>query len=117
MDYSQFHPVEQDEMKSCVLPILFKCFDSKPIGTDFVKMGLFKDAVLAVKVDGNIVTFALPFNGPMLLLQEYLTKEERNGKQCLRHYNKTDSIIYNFETNDDNTELVMSFYTKEFKLF
>ena len=117
MDYNQFQPVEQDEMKSCVLPILFKCFDSKPIGTDFVKMGLFKDSVLAVKVDGNIVTFALPFNGPITLLKEYLTKEERNGKQCLRHYNKTDSIIYNFETNDDNTELVMSFYTKEFKLF
>ena len=117
MDYNQFHPVEQAEMQSCVMPILFKCFDSKPIGTDFVKMGLFKEQVLAVKVDGNIATFALPFNGPMGLLREYLTKEERNGKQCLRHYNKTDSIIYNFEVNDDNTELVMSFYTKEFKLF
>ena len=117
MDYSQFHPVEPAEMQSCVLPIIFKCFDSKPIGTDFVKMGLFKDAVLAVKVDGNQATFALPFNGPILLLKEYLTKEERNGKQCLRHYNKTDSIIYNFEINDDNTELVMNFYTKEFKLF
>jgi len=117
MDYSLFHPVEQDEMKSCVLPILFKCFDSKPIGTDLVKMGLFKDSVLAVNVDGNQATFALPFNGPMLMLREYLTKEERNGKQCLRHYNKTDSIIFDYDTNDDNTELVMKFYTKEFKLF
>jgi len=117
MDYSQFHPVEPAEMQACVLPILFKCFDSKPIGTDFVKMGLFKGSVLAVNVDGNNATFALPFNGPIALLKEYLTKEERNGKQCLRHYNKTDSIIYNFETNDDNTELVMNFYTKEFRLF
>lgn len=117
MDYNQFHPVEQAEMSSCVLPIIFKCFDNKPIGTEFVKMGLFRDCVLAVKVDGNIATFALPFNGPMGLLKEYLTKEDRGGKQCLRHYNKTGSIIYNFEVNDDNTELTMRFYTKEFKLF
>ena len=117
MDYSLFHPVEQAEMKSCVLPVIFKCFDSKPIGTDFVKMGLFKGSVLAIKADGNQVTFALPFNGPLTLLTDYLTKEERGGKQCLRHYNKTDSIIYNYETNEDNTELAMSFYTKEFKLF
>ena len=36
MDYSMFHPVEQAEMLSCVMPILFKCFDAKPIGTDLV---------------------------------------------------------------------------------
>lgn len=117
MDYNQFNPVEQAEMASCVMPVLFKCFDTKPIGTDLVKMGMFRGCVLAVKVDGNTATFALPFNGPMGLLKEYLTKEERAGRQCLRHYNKTDSIIYNFDVNDDNTELTMSFYTKEFKMF
>lgn len=117
MDYNQFHPVEPSEMASCVIPILFKCFDAKPIGTELVKMGLFRGSALAVKVEGNTATFALPFNGPMAMLREYLTKEDRGGRQCLRHYNKTDSIIYNYEVNDDNTELTMSFYTKEFKMF
>lgn len=108
MDYSQFHPVEQDEMKACVLPIIFKCFDSKPIGTDLVKMGFFKDSVLAVKVDGNIVTFALPFNGPISMLRDILTNT---------HYNKTDSIMVRCEVNDDNTLLTATFYSKEYKLF
>jgi hypothetical protein len=33
------------------------------------------------------------------------------------HYNKTDSIMVTCEINDDNTELVATFYSKEFKLF
>ena len=115
MDYNQFQPLEDMSEATHIFKQIFD--GKKTFGTDTAKMGFFHDQVLAAKVDGNQITFALPFNGPMGLLKEYLTKEERNGKQCLRHYNKTDSIIYNFEVNDDNTELVMSFYTKEFKLF
>lgn len=117
IDLSKFHAVEAEEMQTCVWPILFKCFDSKPIGTDNVKMGLFNGQVLAVKVVGNIARFALPFNGPMMLLVDYLTKENRKGVICKRHYNKTDSIMFRYEVNEDNTELTIHFYTKEFKLF
>lgn len=117
MDFSKFHPVEQQEMLSCVAPTIFKCFDGKPIGTDLVKMGLFRGNVLAVKIEGNEAIFALPYHGPMTLLKDYLAHEERDKKIVSRHYNPTDSIIYDFDINDDNTELIMTFYTREYKLF
>ena len=115
MDYTKFHPVEQAEMQSCVLPVIYKCFDDNPIGTEFSKMGTFKKHVLAVKVNGNAATFSLPSDGPMESRVDYLTKEDRNGTTCPRHYNRTDSIMYDIAINGN--ELTMTFYTKEFKIF
>ena len=71
-------------------------------------MGFFHDNVLAAKVDGNQIIFALPFNGPLSMLRNILEHT---------HYNKTDSIMATCDVNDDNTELVATFYSKEFKLF
>jgi hypothetical protein len=64
--------------------------------------------VLAAKVEGNQILFALPFNGPISLLREILEKT---------HYTKTDSIMVTCDVNDDNTILTATFYSKEFKLF
>lgn len=106
MDYNQFQPVE--DMNE-VVHVFKKIFDGKKtFGTDAVKMGFFHDQVLAAKVEGNQITFALPFNGPISLLREILEHT---------HYNKTDSIMVTCSVNDDNTELVATFYSKEFKLF
>ena len=71
-------------------------------------MGFFHDQVLAAKVEGNQIIFALPFNGPMMMLREILEKSR---------YNKTDSIMVTCDVNDDNTQLTATFYSKEFKLF
>lgn len=106
MDYNQFQPVED---MSEVTHIFKQIFDGKKtFGTDTAKMGFFHDQVLAAKVDGNQITFALPFNGPISMLKDILERT---------HYNKTDSIMVKTEINDDNTELVATFYSKEFKLF
>ena len=106
MDYSQFQPIED---MSEVTHIFKKIFDGKKsYGTDTAKMGFFHEQVLAAKVEGNQIIFALPFNGPMMLLKDILEKT---------HYNKTDSVMVQTEVNDDNTELVATFYSKEFKLF
>jgi hypothetical protein len=106
MDYSQFQPVED---MSEVTHIFKKIFDGKKsYGTDSAKMGFFHDQVLAAKVEGNQIIFALPFNGPISLLREILEKA---------HYNKTDSIMVTCDVNDDNTILTATFYSKEFKLF
>lgn len=117
IDFSKFHEVEEGEMQTCVLPTIYKVFDSKPIGTDYVKTGMFQGCCLSIKVEGNVVTFAMPFNAPVVMLKDYLTKEDRNGTICSRHYNKSDSIIYDIEQSDDNTLLIMRFYTKELKMF
>lgn len=106
MDYSQFQPIENMEE---VTHVFKKIFDGKKsYGTDTAKMGFFHDAMLAAKVDGNQIIFALPFNGPMMLLKELLETT---------HYNKTNSIMVTCEVNDDNTQLTATFYSKEFKLF
>ena len=106
MDYSQFQPIED---MSEVTHIFKKIFDGKKsYGTDTAKMGFFHDQVLAAKVEGNQIVFALPFNGPITLLREILEKT---------HYNKTDSIMVVCDVNDDNTILTATFYSKEFKLF
>ena len=106
MDYSQFQPIED---MSEVTHIFKKIFDGKKsYGTDTAKMGFFHDQVLAAKVEGNQIVFALPFNGPMSMLREILEKS---------HYNKTDSIMVICDVNDDNTLLTATFYSKEFKLF
>lgn len=106
MDYNQFQPVED---MGEVTHIFKQIFDGKKTyGTDNAKMGFFHDQVLAAKVEGNQIIFALPFNGPMILLREILEKT---------HYNKTNSIMVNCDVNDDNTQLVATFYSKEFKLF
>jgi len=106
MDYSQFQPVENmDE----VTHVFKKIFDGgKSYGTDTAKMGFFQGQMLAAKVDGNQILFALPFNGPIAMLMGFL---ERN------HYNKTNSIMVKCDINDDNTMLTATFYSKEFKLF
>ncbi|MBR1447847.1 MAG: hypothetical protein IJ588_03745 [Prevotella sp.] len=106
MDYNQFQPVENmDE----VTHVFKQIFDGRKMyGTDTSKMGFFHDAILAAKVDGNQIIFALPFNGPMTMLRDILEHT---------HYNKTDSIMVRCDINDDNTELVATFYSKEFKLF
>ena len=106
MDYSQFQPIE--DMNE-VVHVFKKIFDGKKtFGTDTAKMGFFHDKVLAAKVEGNQILFALPFNGPMSMLREILEKT---------HYTKTDSIMVKCDINDDNTMLTATFYSKEFKLF
>lgn len=106
MDYNQFQPVENmDE----VTHVFKKIFDGKKTyGTDTAKMGFFHDSMLAAKVEGNQILFALPFNGPMSMLREILEHT---------HYNKTNSIFVDCAINDDNTMLTATFYSKEFKLF
>ena len=106
MDYKQFHPVDNmDE----VTHIFKKIFDGKKsYGTDTARMGFFHDQVLAAKIEGNQIVFALPFNGPMTLLRDILEKT---------HYTKTDSILVTTEVNDDNTELTATFYSREYKIF
>ncbi|MCR5270582.1 MAG: hypothetical protein K6D91_06145 [Prevotella sp.] len=106
MDYNQFQIVED---MSEVTHIFKKVFDGgKSYGTDTAKMGFFHGQMMAAKVEGNTIVFALPFNGPISMLQDLLTNT---------HYNKTNSIMVTCEVNDDNTELVATFYSKEFKLF
>ena len=106
MDYSQFQPVENMEE---VTHVFKKIFDGKKsFGTDNAKMGFFHDRVLAAKVTGNQIIFALPFNGPVSMLREVLENT---------HYNKTNSIMVVCDVNDDNTLLTATFYSKEFKLF
>lgn len=106
MDYSKFQIVED---MSEVTHIFRQIFDGrKTYGTDTAKMGFFHDQVLAAKIDGNKIIFALPFNGPIALLRETLEQA---------HYNKTNSIMVDCDINDDNTILIASFYTRELKLF
>ena len=106
MDYSQFQPVE--DMNE-VVPIFKKIFDGgKAYGSDTIKLGFYKDSPMTAKVEDNKIMFALPFNGALGLLEEFLTHT---------HFNKTDSIMVTCEVNDDNTMLTATFYIKEFKLF
>lgn len=92
-----------------VTHVFKKIFDGKKTyGTDTAKMGFFHDQVLAAKVDGNRIIFALPFNGAINMLKDILEHT---------HYNKTNSIMVVCEVNDDNTTLTATFYSKEFKLF
>ena len=106
MDYNQFQPVEN---MSEVTHIFGKIFDNKKsYGTDTAKMGFFCEQMMAAKVVGNQIIFALPFNGPMVKLQDILEHT---------HYNKTNSIMVKCDINDDNTVLTATFYSKEFKLF
>ena len=106
MDYNKFQPVED---MSEVTPIFKQIFDGKKtFGTDTAKMGFFHDSVLAAKVEGNQILFALPFNGPVSMLREIIEHT---------HYNKTDSIMVKCDVNDDNTLLTATFYSREFKLF
>lgn len=106
MDYSNFQPVED---MSEVTHVFKKIFDGKKtFGTDTAKMGFFHDQVLAAKVEGNQILFALPFNGAVKMLQDILMNT---------HYNKTNSIMVKCDINDDNTLLTATFYSKEFKLF
>jgi len=106
MDYNQFQPVE--DMNE-VVHIFKKIFDGgKSYGTETTRMGFYKDFVLTAKIEGNVIYFAMPYNGPMAMLSEFLTKT---------NYNKTNSIFVNCAVNDDNTMLTATFYSKEFKLF
>ena len=106
MDYSKFQPVEN---MGEVTHIFKKIFDGgKTFGTDSCKMGFYNDSPMVAKVDGNTIEFALPFNGAISLLREFLTST---------HYNKTNSIIVDIDVNDDNTMLTATFYTTELKLF
>ena len=106
MDYNQFQPIED---MSEVTPIFKKIFDGgKSYGTDTIRMGFYKDSPMIARVDGNTIEFALPFNGALSMLKEFLTHT---------HFNKTDSIMVVCEVNDDNTMLTATFYSKEFKLF
>lgn len=106
MDYSQFQMVEN---MSEVTPIFKKIFDEgKSFGTDIAKMGFYHDCMMSAKVEGNQIIFALPFNGPMSMLRDFLEHT---------HFNKTNSIMVDIEVNEDNTMLTASFYTTELKLF
>lgn len=106
MDYSQFQPVEN---MGEVTHVFKQIFDGKKMyGTDDVKMGFFHDSPMIAKVEGNQISFALPFNAPLSLLSNFLENT---------HYNKTNSIIVDIAINDDNTMLTATFYTKELKLF
>lgn len=106
VDFSLFHPVE--DMRE-VTHIFKKIFDGKKsFGTDNAKMGFFHEQMLAAKVDGNQIIFALPFNGPMKTLREILENT---------HYNKTNSIMVKCDVNEENTILTAKFYSKEYKIF
>jgi hypothetical protein len=106
LDYNQFQPIE--DMNE-VTPIFKKIFDGgKTYGTESIKMGFYKESPMIAKVDGNVIEFALPFNGAMAMLREFLKRT---------HFNKTDSIMCVVEVNDDNTMLTATFYSKEYKLF
>lgn len=106
MDYNQFQPIE--DMNE-VVPIFKKIFDGgKSYGTDTIKLGFYKEAPMIAKVVGNSIEFALPFNGALSMLREFLEHT---------HFNKTDSIMVTCDINDDNTILTATFYSKEFKLF
>ena len=105
MDSSKFQQVENmDEVRS----VFREIFEGKTIGTDDVKMGTFSNSVCAAKVEGNQITFALPFNGPVVLLVEILNKHK---------YNRSNTIFCETEVNDDNTIVTAKYYTKEFKMF
>ena len=106
IDYSQFQPADMNEVGKTIWNIVFD--DRKSFGTDAVKMGFFKDACLTAKVEDNQIIFCMPYNGAMAMLKDRLEHS---------HYNKTDSIMVTCEINEDNTELVATFYSKEFKLF
>lgn len=106
MDYKLFQPIED---MSEVTPIFKKIFDNgKSFGTENARMGFYRGFVLAAKVEGNRIYFALPFLGPMAMLADFLNHA---------HYNKTNSIMVVCEANEDNTILTATFYSKEFKLF
>jgi hypothetical protein len=105
MDSSKFQVVED---MSEVRSVFREIFEGKTIGTDDVKMGTFSNSVCAAKVEGNQITFCLPFNGPVVLLVEILKKHK---------YNRSDTIFCETEVNDDNTIVTASYYTKEFKMF
>lgn len=106
MDYSRFQIVEN---MSEVTHIFKKIFDGgKSYGTEDTQMGFYQGAPMTAKVKDNKIFFALPFNGAIGMLNEFLTST---------HYNKTNSIVADTDINDDNTLLVATFYTTELKLF
>ena len=106
MDYSEFQPIED---MSEVVPIFKKIFDGgKSYGTDTIKMGFYKESPMVARVVDNTIEFALPFNGAICMLKEFL---------MTTHYNKTNSIMATCEVSDDNTMLTATFYSKEYKLF
>ena len=105
-DFSKFQKVEN---MTEVTHIFKKIFDGgKSFGTDETKMGFFKGAPIIARVVDNRIEFALPFYGAMTLLVDLLENT---------HYNKTNSIIVDIVTSDDNTMLTATFYTTELKLF
>lgn len=105
MDSKNFQQVEDmNEVRS----VFKEIFEGKTIGTDDVKMGTFSNSVCAAKIEGNEITFALPFNGPITLLCEILKKHK---------YNKSNTIFCECEVNDDNTIVTARYFTKEFKMF
>jgi hypothetical protein len=63
---------------------------------------------MIARVVDNTIEFALPFNGALCMLSEFLKTT---------HYNKTNSIMVTCEVSEDNTMLTATFYSKEFKLF
>ena len=106
MDFNQFQPIE--DMNE-VVPVFKKVFDGgKTYGSDTIKMGFYKESPMTAKVEANTILFALPFNGAIGMLREFLEHT---------HFNKTDSIMCACEVNDDNTMLTATFYSKEYKLF
>jgi hypothetical protein len=105
MDTSKFQKVEDmNEVRS----VFKEVFEGKTITTDVAIIGTFSKSVCAAKIDGNQITFALPFNGPVTLLKEILKKHK---------YNKSNTIFCECDVNDDNTIVTASYYTKEFKMF
>ena len=106
IDYSNFQPADMVEVGKTIWKIVYD--DGKSFGTDVVKMGFFKDSCLTAKVDDNQIIFCMPYYGAISMLKEKLEHS---------HFNKTDSIMVTCEISDSNTELVATFYSKEFKLF
>ena len=105
MDTSKFQKVEDmNEVRS----VFKEVFEGKTITTDVAIIGTFSKSVCAAKIDGNQITFSLPFNGPVVLLVEILKKHK---------YNKSNTIFCECDVNDDNTIVTASYYTKEFKMF
>ena len=105
-NYSNFQPVQD---MSDVLKVFREIFDGKKTyGTDNIRMGFFHDFPLVAKVKENTISFALPFDGPTSMLVAILTK---------RHYNKSNSIVCECYTDENNTLVLATFFLREYKLF
>lgn len=105
-NYSNFQRVQD---MSDVLKVFREIFDDrKSYGTDTIRMGFYHDFPLVARVKENTISFAMPFDGPTSMLIDLLTN---------RKYNKSNSIVCECYSDDDNTIVTATFFLREYKLF